>query len=603
MKKKLYVALLAAFLPLCAAFAADGVMSGEKNIKVVRTEWFDIIYTPGSAASAALLAEHADSIYRDVCGSLGTEVWARFPVVITPAQDEFNAYFTSAYYNHIVLYDTPETESMAVFSDTLLSTFRHELTHAVTYNMKNKFWRTVGSIFGDLIDPGWLIMTGSHAEGAAVTSESMNGEGRLNDPYSAQMVRQAKLEGRFPGYADIYGAHDRYPVNQYYYFGSAFDGWLQKTYGMEKYAAFWYECVNARTIHQSLAFSSVYGITVKNAWKAFENSISVPAAAADPLSGEGVADYFSGTKTRSPENGRGSLYTSLSAGSAGFAYCDDYSSSFWFSQWDAETGRYKKSRKLFTVAGMDRAVLSADGTCAAVSFTGTGRAVPKTEVKVYSLRSRSWFLLEQTGLRNAAVITDGGSLYLAAVKTKSQNEALYVYALTQNAARTRITGARLAAQIPFPTGSTAFSLSDGGDGTVVYVYKKGLAWSVRSYSIADGTTVEYPAPVERMVIRSVSYAGTVNGEKTYTFSWAGPGTMPRFGRLSVGRGSGARMELQASDVSGGVYEPVVLKTGRIAYAGQFFTDNRLMTAAPETPAGALLTEYAAAGALVSGGMC
>jgi len=447
--------------------------------------------------------------------------------------------------------------------------------------MKNKFWRTVDAIFGDAVNPGWLFLTSSHAEGAAVSSESMSGEGRLNDSYSAQMVRQAKLEGMFPGYADIYGAHDRYPGNQNYYFGGAFDSWLQKTYGMEKYAQFWYKCVNFQTIHQSLAFKSVYDISVKDAWKLFEESVEVPDIPADPLVNDGYADYFSGTNVRSQENKRESRYTSLSAGETGFAYCDKYGNSFWFSEWKDSIRQYKKPRKLFTVSNATRVQLSADGKYAAVSLTSAGHAVLKNEVRIYGLRSRSWYYMKETGLRDAAVITHSGRQYLAAVKTKSRNAALYIYALEENNAGTRICSAELVKQIPFPAGTVPFSPADSGDGSVVYVYKNGMNWSIRFYSIADGTTAEYKAPVGRMVIRNVSSAGSYNGEKRYTFSWTKPGSMPRFGELLTGSGPDASMKLQSNDVSGGVYNPVMLKTGLVVYSGEFFCDWRLITVDPE----------------------
>lgn len=580
MRKKLFIVLLLALFADFFIFSADGVMSGEKNIKVVQTVWFDIIYPEDSEEAAALLAEKADDVYADICSSLGTVQRIRFPVVLTPALDEYNAYFTSVFYNHIVLYDTPETENMAVFSNTLLSTFRHELTHAVTYNMKNKFWRTVDALFGDTVNPGWLFMTSSHAEGAAVTSESMSGEGRLNDPYSAQMVRQAKLEGLFPGYADIYGAHDKYPFDQNYYFGSAFDLWLQKKYGMEKYAQFWYKCVNFQTVHQSLAFKSVYGISVKNAWKNFEDDVAVPDISPDPLTNDGFEDFFSGMPVRSPENSRGSVYTSLSSGSRGAAFCDESGSSFWFSEWDEENQQYKKCRKLFTVPNMNRAVLSADGKYAAVSLTDEGYAVPKNKVRIYGLLSHTWYSVHETGLRDAAVIAAGGKTYLAAVKTKSQNTALYMYLLKENAARTRICGAELIRQIPFPSGDVPFSPADAGNGSVVYVYKSGMNWSIRIYSIAGGTTAEYKAPAGGMVIRNVSSSVHSGGEKVYTFSWAEQGSMPRFGELFTDSGGSASMKLQSDDVSGGVYWPVMLMNGRIAYSGGFYRDRRLITFDP-----------------------
>uniref|UniRef100_UPI0023F12C55 hypothetical protein n=1 Tax=Treponema socranskii TaxID=53419 RepID=UPI0023F12C55 len=72
-------------------------------------------------------------------------------------------------------------------------------------------------------------------------------------------------------------------------------------------------------------------------------------------------------------------------------------------------------------------------------------------------------------------------------------------------------------------------------------------------------------------------------EKVFTFSWAAEDTMPRFGKLIIkksddGRADSASMLLQTDDVSGGVYDPVMLQNGSIAYTGHFFRDNRLLTA-------------------------
>ena len=181
-----------------------------------------------------------------------------------------NAYWSAVPYNHIVIYDTALIDDLAVFSENLLSTFRHELTHAYTYNLKNKFWRGVG-FFGDLINPAYLFITSGWAEGATLTSESAGGEGRLNNEFAMQMVKQAKLENKFPKYADVQGASDKYPSGSFYYFNGAFNQWLQEKYGMEKYAAFWYKCVNFQTISTRLAFKKIYGIRINKAWEEFRN--------------------------------------------------------------------------------------------------------------------------------------------------------------------------------------------------------------------------------------------------------------------------------------------------------------------------------------------
>ena len=135
-------------LLLCAKlFAYSGMLSGEKNLLVTKTKWFDIIYPKRCELSAGILYEKADSVYDEVTAQYGLTPSFRMPVVITPAVDQFNAFWTAVPYNHIAIYDTGVSGSneLAVFSETLLSTFRHELTHAVTYNMKDDAWRTTGN--------------------------------------------------------------------------------------------------------------------------------------------------------------------------------------------------------------------------------------------------------------------------------------------------------------------------------------------------------------------------------------------------------------------------------------------------------------------------
>ena len=589
--------------------AADGVMWGEKDIRVVKTQWFDIIYAPDSAESAEHLARHADAIYEDVCAYLETEQWKRFPVVITPAQDEFNAYYSPACYDTIVMYDTPVTKKIAVASDDFLSTFRHELTHAVSYNMKNAFWRGVGAVFGDVVNPAYLFITRSRTEGVAVASESAGGEGRLNDPYSAQTVRQAKIEGAFPSHADIYGSRDIYPYDTNYHFGAAFENWIQKTYGMKNYARFLYKCVNFQTVHASVAFKSVYGISVKEAWRLFYDSVAVPASAAqypDPLVKGACKDYFSGTDKRSKENSRASRYASLVSCSSGFGFVDDAAGSFYFSKWDAGRRCCDRAKKICTVKNLRHTSLSTDGEYAAFSVMSERHAVPKSEVHIFNMKNRSRYTMIETGLRDAAVISWNGAYYLAAVKTKSQQSTLTVYKLDKSADG-KVRGASLIASRPLDRGDVAFTPKDAGGGEIVYICKSGMKWSIRLYSIADGSEKVYDAPYARMVIGDVSLAdaadtGTADtadrsvsgadtdwnarssyAEKVFTFSWAAEDTMPRFGKLIIkksddGREDFASMLLQTDDVSGGVYDPVMLQNGSIAYTGHFFRDNRLLTA-------------------------
>lgn len=225
----------------CAClWAYGGAESGAKKLSVVKTTYFDIIYPPESEQAAKKIAAVCDSDYIEICSILNTEPYQRFPVTITHSVDSLNAYFSPVLYNSIVLYDTVPSSSLDMFENTIESVFYHELTHAVTLNMKNKFWRVMSGLFSDALTPAYLTLTTFWEEGATVSLESMSGGGRLNNPFSMQIVAQAKIENRFPSWRDVTGARDTYPGGtDAYIFGAAFAKYLQNTYGMEKYGDFW----------------------------------------------------------------------------------------------------------------------------------------------------------------------------------------------------------------------------------------------------------------------------------------------------------------------------------------------------------------------------
>ena len=93
----------------------------------VKTKYFEIIYPQECRKSAEILFENADKIYLEVAEQYGLTPSFSMPIVLTPATDSFNAFWTSAPYNHIVIYDTSFSISsdLAVFSETLIQTVRH----------------------------------------------------------------------------------------------------------------------------------------------------------------------------------------------------------------------------------------------------------------------------------------------------------------------------------------------------------------------------------------------------------------------------------------------------------------------------------------------
>ena len=158
MKKVFSLLLICLFF--VNVFAYNGLLSGTEELKIVKTEWFDIIYPETAERGASVLYDNADRIYEEVTAQYGLEPSYRFVVTITDKLDNYNAFFAPIPYNRIVLFHTSTAkidDLSGGFSQGFLQTFYHELTHAVTFNMKNGFWDGVTTVFGDPMVLGYLF--------------------------------------------------------------------------------------------------------------------------------------------------------------------------------------------------------------------------------------------------------------------------------------------------------------------------------------------------------------------------------------------------------------------------------------------------------------
>ena len=160
--------LVATFIILLSIFtlSAENNQKEENTFYQINTKYFQIIYKLESLETATIIAENADRIYEEIAKKLGTETNLSLPVLIRSDIQALNAYFSSYPYNRIVLYDTvPDSADLGVFSNTILSVFSHELTHAVTLNMKSKFWQVMSFLFGDFFSPTVLTSPTMFSEG------------------------------------------------------------------------------------------------------------------------------------------------------------------------------------------------------------------------------------------------------------------------------------------------------------------------------------------------------------------------------------------------------------------------------------------------------
>ena len=552
------------FLLLLPVWSHEGSLAGAGKLRVSQTKYFDIIYSEKNLATAKILYENADQVFEELAAAYGTVPNFRLPVVITTTVEQFNAYFADSPYNRIVIYDTAQIDDLAVFSQTLLSTFTHELTHAFTFNMKNKTMRVLGKIFGDAFANHYITVTNGMAEGATVSYESSKGEGRLNDGYALQQIRQAKIEGKFPAYSDVKGASDAYPRNSFYYFNGAFAEYLQRTYGMQKYAEFWYRCINIEHISDFTAggaFKKTYGIKIKKAWKQFQEDLYVPeVAAAEPVAAGQALDFFEPQKAKlSIKNKAGSLYSNLCVGGDVLVFVDESCDTVY---------SYKngKIKKLFTRDYLDSVKLSHDGRFLTVGYYTSASPTIKHCAAIYDMQYNKWIEVSGTNYVNPCVVSDGSSYYFVAQNYEPQKYSVCIKKMQVNESKVKVDDENFV-QHYFATEEVPTGFIDLGNGRLAFVLKAALDYSICITDVLFADLTQYAVPLERMKLRDLSFDGT-----RLMFSWATKETLPRLGILDLGTGT---FSLAQENISGGVYAPVEFE-GHVYYTAHYFKETRLL---------------------------
>ena len=357
------------------------------ELRTIDTKYFSIVYeSTSSEKSAQFLAHHADSIADEVCAYFKVKSEkSRLPIFLKPYEENLNGYYTSSPYRHIVIYDTLPTDNvLANNTENLLSVFKHEYTHAVTMN----------SIFA-------LTFPLAMREGMAVLSESVNGEGRLNDEATLQIIKQAKIDGKEIRWNDI-DMRDTYPTGKLgYIYGGAFSKFLTEVYGVEKYAAFlkmhpkWFTTRN---------FKLAFGKSINELFANFIDTISIPENIVEP-------NYFLNTE-------KVSLYGATASWKDKLALFDKNENAVFL--YDANT---LKRQKLFSInRSVYHLAFSKDGNFLAVSLFKSKNGGTVSEVSIYDVKRKKFLSEKYTSLRYASFTDDAQSL--VAVRSISQNAAL-----------------------------------------------------------------------------------------------------------------------------------------------------------------------------------
>ncbi len=557
----LFCFALFVFLLPRLAFAGPVFAPGSK-LFVARTAHFDIIFPEKSRTSALRLAAMADSVYDEVAGKLHAKRVARIPVAITPDIGSFNGYTNPFPYMHIVLYDTSLDPGWTSFADNFRGLFLHELTHAVSMQIRAPWADFLSGVFGSWVLPGLLDTPEFMAEGVAVSFESADGAtGRANDPLIKERVRQDIRENRFKSPVEASGLYDEYPYSTVFYeYGGLFNAYIQKAYGMEKYAELW-KAMGALMLPGSLdpyevgfyeAFRKTYGRAFLSAWADFRDSLALSGLVEAPevLDPGGISWLYGGL-----------------AGDDETLYWIDLRSGRAMAM-DLATGRRSK---LFDAGADSICDVSRDGKTLLVSRAlslSDGR--DRVETLAYDLgKKRFEPSTSVAGMREARFFRDG---WVGIVSRLHETDLVLA---SSGGSRTLLRGSET---LMF---SSPAVIDEARVALIVAVA------GIRRIGILDVASGELslikPAGEDAELF---AYARqlSASGGAIY-FNYDSDDRFYKLGRIELLAGGGGEIRLETADFSGGVHWPRAAD-GRVYYVGRFSEGDRICRYPLETASGA-----------------
>ncbi|MDR1903983.1 MAG: hypothetical protein LBQ88_17070, partial [Treponema sp.] len=553
---------------LCAASLEAQWRQPFPSLRVIKTSHFEIVYPPESERTAQTLAGFADRVYDQVSGILGIRVRGRIPVTITPYTDSFNGYANPVPYPHIVLFDTPMSiEDMGAYTNSLEGLFLHELTHIISLSSRSPWIENLHKAFGGWVFPAIFTAPGFMVEGVTVSLESLDGTGRANDPLIKEGLSQAVHENAFLTPMQASGLYDLpHIANGSYHYGGYFSAYLQRQYGMEKYAELWGAMGSGKNrlsfrVYNAgyyALFRTVYGRPFSEVWDEFRESLRIPGIEENP-----EPRIYDGAFRRK------ALLTAVDAG-GGKVFAVDRIAGKLIS-YDPVAGEARNVMNvdrqgvydLAASSGGERLLVSSYRTAGSLNYTFDEKRAVVTEYDTRRGRKtgRVW-----KGLYNGRYFRDG----VIGIGSDLHNNSI-VYRADSNKEEVLLRGTEeLLYSNPAPLNDTwiAFTAAKRGIRELcLYNYETGEVYTFTSGLEDDESRWKY--------LRELGFH-----EGWILFSYDHDGRMYKLGMADPGEflnGNAETVEAFFSerDFSGGVFQPV-MADGAIYYRGAFASHDALM---------------------------
>lgn len=550
---------------------------------VINTEYFDIIYKIPSENTANLIAENIDDIYLKIRQSLNAQDnyhFKHFPIYIEWTTQQLNAYYSEFPFRQIVLFDTAPTEDLMSFDKTIISVLSHELTHAVSMNLKHKFSKVISDIFFDAFGEIGYTAPTSVLEGITVFEESQKTNvGRLNDPYAMHIVKQSLLDNKFPKYQEITGARDINPIgNVPYIFGGAFSKFVVEKYGKSKYSLFIKKC-NVQLLNYYSIYKNVFGNKIVDDWNEFKNTIQESIQQENQISQNvSVFEEYKNQKISSCYENPTSFITKEKSG---IAWLVKEKNQVWYLE-----KNQTKPKLIFTMNGISKIKFSSDG-----KFLTVSRTLPystyKNSIKIFDMTKKSFIKFPFENYRDGVVLSYENKYFFAAVKNISQSCSIDIFEFINSKHFNFIKS------INFEVGDVPIKLIDSGKNNLGFILKSGLNWSISLYDISLDSflTFEIPDDIYIRDLTGIFSKSFVSGQQGFllSFSYAKKHMLPRLAFLSIKtqvqddeqKIISSDFYFQNKDVSGGIYSPAFyyssksMKFPSVIYCAKYFDNSKL----------------------------